>query len=121
MLHLGLLLATQLLDASVPAEVLNRLQADPTAVALARDFEQRLLGRTRTPLGSAARFGLRRRMLAGKRAGWAYSLRLALAPAQDDWSELHLPRPLTPLYVLLRPLRLLRKYGLGSHRSSRTS
>jgi hypothetical protein len=60
-------------------------------------------------------------MLAGKRAGWAYSLRLALAPAQDDWLELHLPRPLTPLYVLLRPLRLLRKYGLGSHRSSRTS
>ena len=32
----------------------------------------------RRPLGSAARFDLRRRMLAGKRAGWAYSLRLTL-------------------------------------------
>jgi len=44
-------------------------------------------------------------------AGWNYASRLTLAPAEDDWLMLRLPRPLAPLYLLLRPLRLLRKYG----------
>jgi hypothetical protein len=121
MLYLALILATQLLDGPAPAEARTRICADRTATALAREFEGRLLSRAWTPLGSAARFNLRRRMLSGKRAGWAYSLRLALAPAQDDWSDLHLPRALVPLYILLRPFRLLRKYGLGGNRSSRPS
>jgi len=109
------------MDAPMPAEVRGRIHADLAATALARDFEARLLSRAPAPLGSAARFDLRRRMLAGKRAGWAYSLRLTLAPAQEDWSGLHLPRVLTPLYFLLRPLRLLRKYGLGRERPSQPS
>ncbi len=121
MLHVALALATQLLDAPMPAEVRGRIHADVAATALARDFEARLLNRAPAPLGSAARFDLRRRMLASYWAGWAYSLRLALAPAQEDLSEVHLPRILMPLYFLLRPLRLLRKYGLRRERPSQPS
>jgi hypothetical protein len=121
MLDLALILAVQLLDARVPAEVRNSIRRDSTTVALAREFQLRLLARTWSPFGSAARFSLRRRMVAGKGAGLAYALGLAFTPTQDDWSSLHLPRSLVALYVLLRPIRLFRKYAAGGSRSSRPS
>ena len=50
-------------------------------------------------------------MVDGPPAGWRYSIRLAVAPAEEDWQMVRLPRLLAPLYVALRPLGLLRKYG----------
>jgi Uncharacterised nucleotidyltransferase len=121
MLDLALLLSVQLLDARIPAEVSTHIRRDRTTVALAQEFQRRLLARTWSPFGSAARFNLRRRMVAGNGAGLAYALGLAFTPTQDDWSSLHLPRSLVALYVLLRPIRLFRKYGMSSNRSSRPS
>ncbi len=119
MLNLALVLAVQVFDAPMPAEIRSRISADLPATTLARVFGHRLLDRELTPLGSVARFDLRRRMLADKGAGWAYSMRLTLAPAQDDWSELHLPRPLVPLYVLLRYSGCYGSMGCeGGNRSS---
>jgi hypothetical protein len=62
-------------------------------------------------MGALERFRLRRRLVPGFFDGWRYALRLAMAPAEEDWLTLRLPRPLAPLYILLRPLRLIRKYG----------
>ena len=64
------------------------------------------------PLGAAQRFQFRRRMLEGVLIGWKYSLRLATVPSEEDGAMMRLPRPLAPLYIALRPFRLLRKYGL---------
>jgi hypothetical protein len=114
MLHLGLALAARLLDASPPEEILSRVRGDRVAASVASEVIQRLLRREQRRFDAAGRFRFRRRMVQGALAGWRYSIRLAVIPAEEDWLMVRLPRPLAPLYVALRPLRLLRKYGLSS-------
>lgn len=111
MLYFALALASDLLDAKLPPEVVAQVEADPAVAPLVACVKENLLGRNSRPFNAGARFNFRRHMVPGLAAGWCYSLRLALAPAEEDWLTLRLPRPLTPLYIVLRPLRLLRKYG----------
>jgi hypothetical protein len=111
MLRVGLALAAGLLAAPLPDEVNARLQSDSVAVALAAEVTQRHLSRKWPELAASARFHFRRRMVAGVFSGWRYSLRLATVPAEEDAATMRLPRPLAPLYAVLRPIRLLLKYG----------
>jgi hypothetical protein len=62
-------------------------------------------------LSARERFEVRRRLVPGFLAGWCYAARLTMAPAEEDWRMLGLPRALAALYILLRPFRLMRKYG----------
>ncbi len=119
MLNLGLALATRVLDASLPAEIRAQVQADPVAGEVAAEVHQRLLCRPFRTLDAAGRFQFRRRMLAGKLDGWRYATRLAVVPSEDDWQMMRLPRVLAPLYVALRPLRLLQKYGWAGRRAAK--
>lgn len=116
MLNLGLALAVRVLGARLPPEVSARVQADRVAGQVAAEVRQRLLSRPFRTLDAAGRFHFRRRMLAGKFEGWRYALRLAVVPSEDDWQTMRLPRALAPLYVALRPLRLLQKYGWAGRR-----
>jgi len=116
MLNLGLALAVRVLDASLPSEVSARVQADRVACQVAAEVRQRLLSRPFRTLDAAGRFHFRRRMLAGKFDGWRYAMRLAVVPSEDDWQMMRLPPALAPLYVALRPLRLLQKYGWAGRR-----
>jgi len=116
MLNLGLALAVRVLDASLPPEVSARVQADRVACQVAAEVRQRLLSRPFRTLDAAGRFHFRRRMLAGKFDGWRYAMRLAVVPSEDDWQMMRLPPALAPLYVALRPLRLLQKYGWAGRR-----
>jgi hypothetical protein len=116
MLNLGLALAVRVLDASLPPEVIARVQADRVTCQVAAEVRQRLLSRPFRTLDAAGRFYFRRRMLAGQFDGWRYAMRLAVVPSEDDWQMMRLPRALAPLYVALRPLRLLQKYGWAGRR-----
>ena len=111
MLHVNLLLAKDLFETRLPMDVAASAQADATAMLLAERARDNLLALAPRVASSQERFHLRRQMVRGMAAGWRYSMRLALAPAEDDWTAVRLPRPLAPLYVLVRPFRLLRKYG----------
>jgi hypothetical protein len=111
MLNLGLALAASVLDMPLPAEIFRRVQNDHEAGIIASEVARRLLRREWTPLQAAGRFHFRRSMVRGYVAGWRYAMCLAVAPAEEDWQMVRLPRFLAPLYVLLRPLRLIRKYG----------
>jgi len=111
MLHTGLLLATRLLDAGVPDEIRRRLQADQAASEVAGEILSSLMSREYRPLDAKGRFNFRRRMRRGKLAGFRYAMRLSVIPAEEDYEMMRLPAKLAPLYVALRPLRLLRKYG----------
>jgi hypothetical protein len=119
MLNLGLALAERVLDASLPAEIRARMQTDRVAGQVAAEVHQRLLSRPFRTLDAAGRFQFRRRMLAGKLEGWRYAMRLAVVPSEDDWQVMRLPRVLAPLYVALRPLRLLQKYGWAGRRAAK--
>jgi hypothetical protein len=119
MLNLGLALAVRVLGASLPAEINARVQADRVAGEIAAEVHQRLLIRPFRTLDAAGRFHFRRRMLEGKSDGWRYAMRLAVVPSEDDWQMMRLPRALAPLYVALRPLRLLQKYGWAGRRQAK--
>jgi len=119
MLNLGLALAAGVLGASLPPEISARVKADRVAGEVAAEVRQRLLTRPFRTLDAAGRFQFRRRMLAGKFDGWRYAMRLAVVPSEDDWERMRLPRALAPLYVALRPLRLLQKYGWARRRDAK--
>jgi hypothetical protein len=117
MLHLGLTLAARLLDAPLPREILQSATTDPVVAAVAGEVERKLLSHEVIPLDAAGRFHFRRRLVPGGVAGWRYAIRLAVVPAEEDWMMVRLPAALAPLYIVLRPLRLLRKYGWTSRRA----
>jgi hypothetical protein len=121
MLHLGLTLAARLLDAPLPREILQSASSDAAVAAVAGEVERRLLSREVIPVDAAGRFHFRRRLVPGAVAGWRYAIRLAVVPAEEDWLMVRLPAQLAPLYTVLRPLRLLRKYGWTSRRAARPS
>lgn len=116
MLHVGLLLAHDLLAAPLPVEILAMLRKDLVAESLAGEVIRRHLKKEYPRLDAAGRFHFRRRILTQKSAGFRYALRLSTVPSEDDWEMVRLPGWLSPLYLILRPLRLLRKYGLGKKR-----
>ena len=111
MLHLGLGLAAGILDTELPAEIHAAMKADSRAMKMAAAIEGRLLRRDAPQQSAGERFRFRRGMVEGTLRGCLYSMRLMLAPAEEDWQNARLPRRLTPLYAALRPFRLLRKYG----------
>jgi hypothetical protein len=111
MLRVGRALAARVLGTQLPDEMNGSVRKDRVAEAIAEKLAGKLLGGTEPPMGALERFHLRRRMVSGFFPGWRYALRLAFAPAEEDWTTVQLPRPLAPLYVLLRPFRLMRKYG----------
>jgi hypothetical protein len=117
MLHVGLSLAVGLLDAPVPSEIRQRVEADRVATRVASEIANRLMSLNYRPLDAPGRFNFRRRMLPETFEGWRYALRLSVVPSEEDWQMMRLPGPLAPLYVALRPLRLLRKYGWASRRA----
>ena len=121
MLHLGLALANDLLQAPMPEEIRKRVRDDAEAVTVAREAGERTLSRNLSGVSAGKRMRFRRRMVRGILAGWRYSLRLAVIPAEEDWEMVQLPRLLAPLYLALRPLRLLAKYGWARRRQSASS
>lgn len=121
MLHLGLALAMSFLHLELPEEILQRVNADKIAGVLVVEIQRRMFQDGANSFSAAARFWFRRRMLEGILDGWRYSVRLTVAPAQEDWEMVRLPRPLAPLYVALRPLRLLLKYGVSNARPAHRS
>jgi hypothetical protein len=117
MLHVALLLAINLIDTPLPDEILLRLKADRTANDLASEVWAGLMRRSYISLNAKGRFNFRRRMLPGTLDGWRYAIRLSVVPAEEDYEMIRLPAVLSPLYLALRPLRLLRKYGFSSKKA----
>lgn len=111
MLHLGLALAAGILDAELPPEISAHVKADSRASAMAAEIANRLLSRDPRERTARERFSFRRRAVEGQAAGWRYALRLTLAPSEEDWQQTQSPHRRGSFYSVLRPFRLLRKYG----------
>ena len=110
MLLLGLRLAADLLAAPLPAEAAQALAADPVVGTLAAEVARYLFTPALTPSGLAGyfRFQLKsRRRLRDK----VQYLRFVITPTEKDLARLNLPTPLTFVYYLLRPVRMLTTGG----------
>ena len=109
MLFLGLHLANSLLDAPLPEHVKSKLRADTMVASLANQVLKRLfgaVGRTPASISQTIRFNW------AVRVDWRSRLRycrLLLQPTDADIETVPLPRPLSFVYYLMRPLGLLRR------------
>ncbi|CAN5349976.1 hypothetical protein BH18GEM1_BH18GEM1_06980 [soil metagenome] len=110
-LELGLLLAGDLLGASVPADVRRRASEDHTTRSLASTVLESLSGGGHQPRTTwqKARFMLKARERWRDRV--RYGLKLALTPTLADWRTVRLPARAFPLYLLIRAGRLVKKYA----------
>jgi hypothetical protein len=108
MVRLGLLLAADLCGLVLPAAEAGPARRDRAALKLARSVEHGLFD------PRPSRFdGLifHARMRERGRDQLSYLASVAFTPSGADWESLRLPRPLFPLYVVTRPIRLAAKYG----------
>jgi hypothetical protein len=109
MLHLGLRLALDLLDAPLPAEFRSRVESDRAAGRLAARVAERLFeGEEYRPAGLVRNMGFN----LGARRDWrdkARYLRFIFTPTDGDLGAVRLPAALSFGYYLLRPFRLLLK------------
>ncbi len=110
-LSLGLLLASELLEAPLPLDVLQTAKADPEVRTLAEQVQRRLFATGPAPSGLLAGTSLQLRMRERKRDKLTSCLRLAAAPRVYDWMLMPLPARLFLLYYLLRAIRLAARYG----------
>lgn len=117
MVLLGLALASDLLETPLPGDVRARIERDAMAATLARQIAERLLTDDRSGRTAAQSFRYRRQMVPGRMDSWRYGIRLATAPAEEDWAMVHVPRYLAPLYFVFRPFRLFRKYGVTNQKT----
>jgi len=115
-LLLGVYLARDLFDAPLPQQLLEEISRDRTVPRLAGKVYEQYAGISDPSAGVLSRAVFRFRLRDGIGQGLRHTLRLAMSPTESDRQTVRLPRWLTPLYVFVRPWRLLREYGLGSKR-----
>ncbi len=112
--RLGLALAQDLLEAPLPETVAAPVRADAAAASLARQVGRQLFEESRGMQGLLQRFWFRVRLHGRLGGGVRYAARLTFSPTDEDWEAVPLPRPLHFLYYLVRPARLVWKYGRNS-------
>ena len=119
LLLLGLYLAHEVLGASLPEPVLERARADAQVRWLTGKVLEQLASNSNTNFGVLPRAIFRLRASDSRWRGLRQLVRLSLSPTESDRSTVRLPGFLTPLYALVRPLRLLREYGFGFDRRAK--
>ena len=115
-LHTGLRLASDLLQARLPDKVQALVQADAVAARLAKQTCKWLPAAGYAPPGLFERAAFRLRMRGGVITAPAYLLRLSLSPTEEDWAEGGEKNGSWIPNALRRPFRLARKYGRDNKR-----
>ncbi len=115
MVNAALALAMNICAATLPDEVAAGVRADTAARSLARMARKSLFDRQP---GRSAELRFHFRMWDRASDRLRYLANIALTPSVADWEFISLPRPLSPLYLIVRPVRMasdaLRKRGPGT-------
>ncbi len=111
MLHTGLRLASDLLQARLPDKVQATVEADRVAARLAEQSGKWLPAAGYAPPGLFERAAFRLRMHGGLLSAPAYLLRLSLSPTEEDWNDAGQANGHWLPDAVRRPFRLARKYS----------
>lgn len=114
-LSLGLILAQGLLDIPLPRSLAHQMQRDPRVNALVRQMRQSLFDQAHEKLGRSEAFILKSRMrerFQDRTRQGLHGLVRMLRPNKLDRSLATLPAAYSFLYYGLRPIRLIRTYGI---------
>lgn len=111
MLNLSLLLAREILDLTLPPEIVSQIEADAVVKRLTRCFVLDPVNGEAISEGAFQRSLYRIRMVESPWNGLRYWARLSTAPAEEDWAMADIPRRFSGSYAFLRPFRLWKKYG----------
>jgi hypothetical protein len=112
MLHLGLLLARNMLGANLPGAVTATIDKDSEGRKLAKQISSWLSSPGQIQPNLLARARFRMQMRGGLLRGSEYLLRLIFSPTQEDWGSPSAKRIFGGvLGPLRRPFRLAKKYG----------
>ena len=117
MLRLAILLAHNVLGLEIPSDVQRTIGKDRVAAKVAARVCEQLFAKTQACEGILRRSTYRIRSVEGLWGGLKYWMRLATAPAEEDWSSFDMPKALTRSYAVLRPVRLWKKYSRSSQQS----
>ena len=109
----GLRLASDVLQAAAPKDLLESNPADPMVKPLAAQVRVRLFQDSNAPSQKLAFLRRQLQMRERLRDKARFCVRRAITPNTDDWTRFWLPPPLMPLYYVLRPIRLAGKYALS--------
>ena len=112
-LLLGLFLAHDLFEAPLPERVLKIVCTQKQVRRLAEKVREQYAGTADPSAGVWPRALFRFRSRDGAWQGIRHTLRLGIRPTENDRQTVAFPRLLSPLYLLVRPWRLLKEYGLG--------
>ena len=108
---LGLYLASDLLGTELPEKVAQSLEADPAVKSLAGNVVKQLFRHDNHPLGTLKKSYFHFKLLENFKDKVLYCLYRAIGPTILEFELFKLPRALYFLYYLIKPLRLLGKYG----------
>lgn len=115
MLFLGLSLASGLLGTALPAGIAHRLHDTPTVEVLAAQICKQLFNQTGAPPGrlekSLFHLRVRERLRDRVRCVMFFLIHTVITPTTGDLEFLRLPPGLFHIYYVVRPFRVLGKYG----------
>ncbi len=117
MLRLALYTAHHMLDAPLPDDVLEKVQSDPVTKKLGDGIQARFFRGEQTPLPVFSRFRFRVATRDRFWQGVRYALRLATSPTEPDRAAVPLPARFSGAHAWLRPLLLMRRYGVRRPKS----
>jgi hypothetical protein len=109
-LFLGLSLAHEILGAELPDGILAGIEKDSAVRKLAMWAQERLFSRGPDPATRLEQCSYHRRLADRWCDGMLVLPTAALIPSPQDWDLVQLPRFLSPLYYLLRAIRLMMRY-----------
>jgi hypothetical protein len=102
----NLYLAHKLLSAPVPPQIQKRLVDDPSTVTLGYEIVRIIECSTHYDTDSIPYFRLMLRLRERWQDRARFLSRLTFTPSVSEWSTVQLPKPLRPLYRLVRLFRL---------------
>lgn len=110
-LHITLLLTNRFLETAIPASIANAIAADHSSHAFANQIAAAVVRGDSYEERQLSYFRLMMRLRERRADRLRFLTRLAFTPGPGEWETIRLPKPVSPLYRLVRLARLASRFG----------